>query len=209
MWALSSPQVLHSAVLSSFQPNPVQLRKRILWRTDHLGDSCYLLVLSEVQPDFTHISKQFGDPLADWAWETKKYSTLLDRLKTGQVWRFRLRANPVHSSSREKDESTGRGKIFAHVTTQQQKQWLMDRSQAHGFSLAEDTFDIVNSEYKKFYKSQENNREVILRTADYEGTLTILNVESFTDALLSGIGRAKAYGCGLLTVAGYQGGGNG
>jgi len=204
MWALASPQVLHSAVESSFPRNRNKEENRVLWRIDNLADVCYLLVLSTEQPDFLHIAQQFGYPHMEPKWETKNYNILLDRLKNGQVWRFRLRANPVRSSFTEKDGKTGRGKVFAHLTQEQQRQWLLSRAQAHGFSLSEDDFDVVHTEWKKFRK-QNNKHEVSLRTADFEGILTISDVELFKRSLLSGIGRAKAYGCGLLTIARCRG----
>lgn len=203
--ALASPRVLHSAVESSFPPAPDGNQKRILWRVDSLEGVSYLLVLSAQQPDFSHIARQFGLPHQEWQWETKNYNTLLNQLQAGQVWRFRLRANPVHSSSVEKEEASGRGKIFAHVTQQQQKQWLLARAKNYGFLLAENAFDVMYTEYKKFRKSNKNEHEVTLRIADFEGILTIFDVELFKKGLLCGIGRAKAYGCGLLTIVRWQG----
>ena len=35
----------------------------------------------------------------------------------------------------------------------------------------------------------------------YEGVLTVVDAEIFKKALVNGIGREKAYGMGLLTVA--------
>ena len=201
MRALASPHVLHSAVESGFPRTLDENRERILWRVDYVRDRCYLLVLSAKQPDFLHITSQFGYELLEQRWETRNYNPLLARLQPGQVWRFRLRANPVHSSCKEKNEASGRGKVFAHVTQQQQRQWLMARAQPGGFSLDENTFDVVHTEWKKFRKANRSSHEVALRTADFEGILTISDVETFKDALLSGIGRAKAYGCGLLTIA--------
>jgi CRISPR system Cascade subunit CasE len=203
MWALASPHVLHGAVESSFPRRLNEKRERILWRVDYVPDTCNLLVLSAKQPDFLHIARQFG---YEQKWETKNYNSLLARLQTGQVWRFRLRANPVHSSCIEKSETSGRGKIFAHVTQQQQRQWFIARAQACGFSLDENAFDVVHAEWKKFRKAKGSSHEIALRTADFEGILTISDAEFFKYTLMSGIGRAKAYGCGLLTIARCEGG---
>lgn len=203
--ALASPHILHGAVETSFSHNRDGKRERVLWRVDYLKDMCYLLVLSPKRPEFLHIARQFGYDNWEYGWETRDYSLLLDRLQNGQTWRFRLRANPVRSSNKEKDGQTGRGKVFAHVTQQQQKEWLIGRAQAYGFFLKEDTFDVVNTEWKKFRKEKGNKREVTLRIADFEGILTISDAECFKKTLLFGIGRAKAYGCGLLTIARWEG----
>ena len=202
MRALASPQLLHGAVGKSFHEDS----QRNLWRIDWLGDICYLLVLSAARPDFAGIVAQFGHPDSAQNWETKAYDPLLARLQKGQVWRFRLCANPVRSSFREKDDASGRGKVFAHVTQDQQRQWLLARAEACGFSLEEDAFDVVHTQWFKFSKGTDGNRKVTLRTAAFEGILTIYDLERFKQTLLSGIGRAKAYGCGLLTVARHGGG---
>lgn len=212
MQALASPQILHGAVESGFPHRNDGTRDRALWRMDVLNGRCYLLVLSTQQPDFTHLCAEFGDPHADLQWESRDYSPLLERLREGQSWRFRLRANPVHSSFHQKDPQTGRGKVFAHVTPEQQKQWVLSRATACGFSLDGDGFDIVHSEWLRFYK-KDNRHAVTLQAVTFEGVLTISDREQFTQSLLNGIGRAKAYGCGLLTIArcggGYIGKGTG
>ena len=201
MRVLTLLQLLHAAVEQSF----AEKSRRNLWRIDWLDNICYLLVLSEKQPDFTHIAKQYGYPLSEQPWETKNYDSLLARLKEGDYWNFRLCANPTRSSSKEKEETSKRGKVFAHVTTEQQKKWLLLRSEGCGFMLKENVFDVVHTSWEKFPKGRANNRKVIIRTATFEGILTIANLELFKKTLLSGIGRAKAYGCGLLTIAKYGG----
>jgi len=204
MQALSSPKIIHNTVLTSFLHSPDTGHERTLWRVDYLGEKCFLLVLSAQQPDLTHIEERFGYAQSEPKWETKNYDLLLNRIDTGQTWRFRLRANPVRSSSKEKDPISRRGKVFAHVTTEQQKQWLLSRAKNCGFLVDENEFDVVFTEWKKFRKRVDSNHEVKLRISDFEGKLTISDAGLFRKTLLLGIGRAKAYGCGMITIAGCE-----
>lgn len=197
MQALAMPPLMHGAVEQSFKRE----RHRNLWRVDWMRGNCFLLVLSNGHPDFTHLAGQFGYTDYDQGWETKNYKPLLTKVKEGETWQFRLRANPTQSSFKEKDEGTGRGKVHAHVTQEQQRQWLMKRSESCGFKLNEETFDVTHTQWEKFPKSRKGTREVIIRTATFEGLLTITDLNQFTMTLTTGIGRAKAYGCGLLTIA--------
>ena len=71
--------------------------------------------------------------------------------------------------------------------------------------MAEDEFDVVNSQWLEFPKRDEGGRTVTLRTATFEGELTIADMGLFQKTLLCGVGRAKAYGCGLLTIAPIKG----
>ena len=46
-----------------------------------------------------------------------------------------------------------------------------------------------------------NGSTVTLATATFEGHLEVTDVAALRHALNHGVGRAKAYGCGLLTLA--------
>lgn len=201
MNALASLQRLHAAVESSF-PAGLEKTRRNLWRIDRLGNALYLLVLSNRKPDFSHIVEQFGWPGAEQKWETKSYTPLLERIETEQRWQFRLRANPVHSVKRAGDlqtqEHIKRGKVYAHVTARQQEHWLFQRAANCGFSLEEGSFRVVQQEVRKF---QRHGNRVTLGIATFEGVLEITDSTLFLSTLTCGIGRAKAYGCGLLTIA--------
>lgn len=191
MRLLSSPEYLHGAVERGFPPG----RERRLWRLDGLEGQTCLLVLGEDEPDFTALADEYGFKDSKPAWESKAYQPMLDRLKDGQVWRFRLKANPVRSVS----ETEGRGKVMAHVTPQQQKDWLAQRASSHGFALNTETFEVVATQWLRFAKG--HGHQVTLRTATFEGVLTVTDAALLKHALVTGIGRAKAYGCGLITLA--------
>lgn len=201
MTALASPQKLHAAVESSFPPD-LSEKSRKLWRVDRLGNDMYLLVLSNGKPDFSHIIEQFGWPGAEQKWETKSYIHLLERIEAGQRWQFRLRANPVHSVKQTGDlqaqEPAKRGKVYAHVTVSQQENWLLERAAKCGFKLQEGSFRVVQQEVRRFWRQQ---KPVTLGIATFEGTLEVSDAALFLRTLACGIGRAKAYGCGLLTIA--------
>lgn len=197
MAALASPQRLHAAVESSFPPgSPV--KGRSLWRIDQLANDTFLLVLSEQKPDFTHIVEQFGWPEADQKWETKNYNYLMDQIRVGQQWRFRLRANPAHSVKQsDEKQSDSRGKVYAHITARQQEQWLLERAEKNGFALSEGSFRVVHRETRRFRRHQKT---ITLGIATFEGILEVTDLALFLRALTRGIGRAKAFGCGLLTI---------
>lgn len=191
--------VYHSWVESSFpyQKTVAGNPKRKLWRIDHLAGHTYLLVVSEQKPDLIALSK-FGVPNTA---QTKNYDRFLDSITNGEIMRFRLTANPVHRV---------KGRLYPHVTVQQQRQWLLDRAEEHGFSIikekdSNDTtvlsdfqFDVVDRDYVLL--KHRINQRVKLSRVSFEGFLRVENVEAFKKALVRGIGKEKAYGMGLLTV---------
>lgn len=198
MKALGSPQIMHAAVMASFQSFDGESDDRVLWRVDRVGNALYVLVQSKRKPDFTHIVEQYGRPATGQTWDTVEYDRHLDEMGEGSVWRFRLRANPTHSVM---EEGGSRGKVYPHVTAEQQLGWLVDKAGRCGFSIQSDDgmlgAEIVQRETKRF---QRNGKTVTLSVVTFEGVLRVTDSELFRKAMTEGIGRAKAYGCGLLTT---------
>ena len=192
MKALASPNLFHGAIEQSFS-GP---RSRNLWRIDTLGENTYLLVLSRNAPDFKSLIAQFGTE--GNSWESRSYDALLGRIETGGFWHFRLTANPTISKA---FGSAERGKVLGHITSEHQKRWLLDRAEKHGFSLEEERFSVVQSRWIRFRKGTDGGRPVSLLSVTYEGMLTVTDPVLFTQTLTDGLGRGKAYGLGMLTVA--------
>ena len=102
----------------------------------------------------------------------------------------------------KKDVPGQRGKVYPHVTPRYQKKWLLDRAEKHGFELSEEAFQVVEDHSFFFRKSSDQGRRVSLLAVTFEGVLKVVNPDLFRETLIEGIGRGKAYGMGLLTVAG-------
>lgn len=194
MRALAWPKLIHGAVENALQRDDT----RKLWRIDWLENNCYLLILSHEKPDLASISEQFTLPDDGSQAQTKCYDGVLEKLAVGQVWRFRITANPVHCVKNKPDDK--RGVIKAHVTQEQQRQWLLSKAERAGFKLDEVEFDVVHSEWKCFPKHANARHDVRLRMATFEGGLTVIDVEDFRKTLSEGLGRARAYGCGMMTI---------
>ena len=185
---ISSPQVAHAVVEASFTDKD---QSRKLWRLDYYRGHPYVLLVSQHKPDLGRFIEQFGYP-GDRG-EIREYQKVLDILKNGQQYKFRLCANPVYSVKQVEGE---RGKIVPHVTVGQQEEWLLSKSEGLGVTLVQ--FTVVQRGIKKFTRQ---HKYVTLSTAVYEGVLEIQEAELLKKTLINGIGRAKSYGCGLLTLA--------
>lgn len=204
---MASPHSLHAAVLAAFPDGRPTVEGRVLWRLDaHNTHRVFLYTVSPEQPDFTHLVEQAGWPTTQ-AWETTPYDRLLGSLTAGQRWHFRLSANPVHSARRANWDMT---KPLAHVTVAQQEQWLLDRADRLGFAVASSSagadkgdvgvsdMSVVDRAVRRF---RRNGSRVTIAVATFEGNLEVTDAKALRRALTHGVGRAKAYGCGLLTLA--------
>ncbi|WP_313006783.1 type I-E CRISPR-associated protein Cas6/Cse3/CasE [Corynebacterium variabile] len=195
---LANPEMLHAAVLSSFPPgtDAVSDNGRVLWSIDRSGDKTALWMLSPAVPSFEHLQEQAG-----WSqqqtWETRDYSGLIGQLMKGQQYAFRLVANPIHIVT-----EGGMKKRRVHQKPEFQLQWLLDRQEAMGvkFLREEDAVaaTVTGSERLVFNRK---GRNVTLVRVVYQGLLEVTDRDLLEQTLISGIGKGKAYGCGLLTLA--------
>lgn len=215
---ISSPYRMHAAVERAFPPGPPGDVKgdegRILWRIDARdgGRSVWLYVVSPRRPDFTHICEQAGWPTLR-GWETKDYAPVIDHLREGQLWQFRLKANPVRrvACDRGRRENPGVvGTLQGHVTERQQIDWLLARCAARGFGVLTDEGGQpmlrVARRSKETFSHGAGKGKVTLSTCVFDGVLEVEDAMEFRQTLCWGMGRAKGFGCGLLTVAPPRGG---
>lgn len=201
---LASPQAMHAAVVAAFSDGGQATDEgRVLWRLDTYDTHRVLLyIVSPDKPDLTHVVEQAGWPTTQ-GWETRPYDPLLESLHAGQHWQFRLTANPVRSGRRQGWTDT---KPLGHVTVKQQEQWLINRAATAGFRLApshhSDTDDVdlavVDRSIRRFRRDKDT---VTIATATFRGHLEVTDPIALRHTLTHGIGRAKSYGCGLLTLA--------
>lgn len=215
---LRNPQVLHAAVLQSSSRQPVT--ERMLWRLEL--DTPYkasLLVLTQSAPSWEHLVEQAGWPGSDEPQAlVRPYEPLLDRVGRGREFAFRLRANPVGSTRNPEKPSAAQQKRLAdprprgvrvpHRTVAHQLAWFTERVGRWGFEVltnsdGEPTVQLTGRERLAFTKNTAgpDRRRVTLQTATYDGALRVSNPELARASLLAGVGPARAYGCGLITLA--------
>lgn len=122
----------------------------------------------------------------------------------GQRLRFRLRANPIKTI---KDSSKGtvekKGKTFTKTVRvpllleEQQQAWLERKLQ--DFAQLETL--IVQPEPVTYFRKAKEDRSGKIQTVLFDGIMTVTDSTKFELQILYGIGPAKAFGCGLLSVA--------
>ena len=127
------------------------------------------------------------------------------KIQQGQRLRFRLRANPIKTI---KDSSKGtfekKGQTYTKTVRvpllleEQQLAWLERKLQ----SFAQLETLIVQPEPILYFRKPKEGRTGKIQTVIFDGILTVTDTESFDRQLKQGIGPAKAFGCGLLSVAG-------
>jgi CRISPR system Cascade subunit CasE len=214
---LSNPHRMHAAVLGGLSRQPVA--ERVLWRLETAAHRATLLVLTQSTPSWEHLIEQAGWTAADEPQaEIRSYEPLLARIERDREFRFRLRVNPVSSTMHPQKPSEAhrrqldpagrrRGVRVAHRTAAHQLTWLMERVDKWGFTMpstADGRDDVRVQERNRlvFVKNgTAGGRRVVIQTATFEGRLRIEDPDRARSRLLEGVGAARAYGCGLITLA--------
>jgi CRISPR system Cascade subunit CasE len=130
---------------------------------------------------------------------------------------LRAKQDALHGTAAERKV---RGFRVAHRTAAHQLTWLLSRAERAGFCIppvrtsAPDTPELglgrpgrpapdvalVARDTLRFRK-HKGGRDIVLATATFQGRLRVTDTDALRAALLNGIGPAKAYGQGLLTLA--------
>lgn len=150
-----------------------------------------------------------------WQIESKLYEPILC---AGQRLSFSLCANPIRTKRDEnkkqhrhdvvmnaknqlKQEGVPRGiwPSEAEIVQEQGFEWLARKGEQYGFIVGEHEVRADGYHQERFYKAK-GKHQVNISTIDFTGLLTVTDPERFKDALYSGIGPAKGFGCGLLMV---------
>ena len=198
---LPPPKVIHGILSSAFPGKRNAQINETLWRIDAIGDARVMIIVSTSAPDLQEIASQMGfqsqippdgeaGAISD---KTIDYQPFLSRIENRQVWNFRLCANPVeHVKQTPADK---RGKVYALRSIEEQLGWLDRQGDTHGFTV--NGCSVIGDSWIAFDK-------VRIRSVTFDGQLTVTDADTFRSALTQGIGRGKAFGCGLLTVARVQ-----
>ncbi|MCR4415474.1 MAG: type I-E CRISPR-associated protein Cas6/Cse3/CasE [Thermoguttaceae bacterium] len=174
-----------------------------LFRIDPLpGGRVVIVVQSALEPDWDYAFHNAGHLLA----APPDCGPFDPRFAPAERLRFRLLANPtrrLRADSREKDGIPVAARWVGKrvpVPADQLFDWLARRAAASAsFSVdAESTLVVPGYVYVNWTRDKKGYR---LRSARYDGFLTVTDPVRFRQTLVEGVGPAKAFGFGLLSVA--------
>lgn len=129
----------------------------------------------------------------------------LPNIQNGQRLRFRLRANPIKTiKDRDKGTVEKKGHTFTKTVRvpllheEQQQAWLERKL----LDVAQLEILLMQPEPVLYFRKAKEGRSGKIQTVLFDGILTVTDTVAFNKALKQGIGPAKAFGCGLLSIAG-------
>jgi CRISPR system Cascade subunit CasE len=184
------PYQWHRALWSLFPDRP-DAQREFLYRVEHSipGQSAKLLMLAPWQPQGNHSAAVLA---------TREFQPAFT---SGQRLRFRLVANPVRcirDQGGRVDKKNGHPKACRVPIVQESAQldWLVRK--LDGVATLE-TAIVAGQAPLHFRKKGSGAGKLV--PVRYDGILSVQSSEKLIDHLRAGIGPAKAFGCGLLSLA--------
>ncbi len=165
---------------------------QMLYRIENTHAGTRVLVQSAQAPDWTALQANQYLQLPP---QTK---TVVATLAAGTSLRFRLIANPTKKKMRTdaegKQQHSNRVPLV-HEAAQQE--WLQRKAMQNGFALR--SCQLSQSQVA-YGKRRKGKHAIKIYSVQFDGVLTITDADKFQQAWQQGIGPAKAFGCGLLSI---------
>lgn len=214
-WRFVTSYQLHQALWTAFPDLARGERdKRFLYRHD-ARDHCHsVLVQSVMQPDWRHVEDEAEGAVA----RMRTFDAGL--IRAGELLRFFLRANPVVQRKGYSDGKNRRvvvGSALARIAERLQKrsedlpareslqvEWMKDRGSAGGFEIVVEsgqTLCLAGPSQDHVIRRPGSDNPMTFTSVDFTGVLRVTEPELFAETLRRGIGKGKAFGFGLLSVA--------
>jgi CRISPR system Cascade subunit CasE len=191
---LANSAGMHRRIMSLFPDhiaNAPRAQLSVLYRLETTGTTTRLLVQSKIAPNGSTLPAGYQ---IDRSIELR---SLHEQLEPGRAMRYRILAN----ATKKVANGTNQGKRFA-LSFDDTQQWWQRKATEAGFELIEPPTlhpETISGSDKN--EQGNGNDRIKLRPWRIDGVATITNPNALRQAIHDGIGRGKAYGCGLLTIA--------
>ncbi|BAO44421.1 type I-E CRISPR-associated protein Cas6/Cse3/CasE [Thiolapillus brandeum] len=203
---VANPFREHQMIWDLFDNPPDQTRDFLYRREDRPGKPPFYYLLSARQPK------------AGNSYLTVETKSFEPHLQAGDQLRFELRANAVitrkagDNSKRRLRRDIIEAKVDEYkarcpdpadrpppsvIHQEAAEEWMQRQGEQHGFEVSE--LLVANHSHHKVRKPGDDNLRQFT-SIDVFGTLTVTDTDRFMEQMMKGMGRAKAFGCGLMLV---------
>ena len=192
---LASPYELHRTLMRAFEKAPRSNRLLFRVEPEQAGRGVAVLVQSHPEPPCWAFLERMGD----YVRHVKGPKEASLSLREQQHLRFRLVANPtkkvqnkrvplIHDGANPQDHPT-------------YHDWLRRKAEQHGFEVLRVEDAPFRTALPDQRKKAYDKKELPLFGVRFDGALRVTDAGALLNAVRSGIGPAKAFGFGLLSLA--------
>jgi len=222
---LAEPYEMHRTLMRAFpavtgDTENARQKFGVLFRseTDDAAGRVEVIVQSLVEPDWSFLDFCAGYLLHDAAPPNPACKNITDRLRgirDGQALRFRLSANPTKRVAKNKQSGGALdGKRIGLLREEEQLDWLTRKGRTGGFELVTrpvrtpdgTSYHVpqvqVSPEGRSIGRKMVNGERLQMThlAVWFDGLLRVTDADKFRETVVSGVGPAKAFGFGLLSV---------
>lgn len=186
-----NPYLLHKKIWQLF-PDKADEKRPFLFRVENLGQRGvqHILLQSSYKPQQVQ-----GELLL-----LKSKEVQLNGITNERRYQFLLRANPTKKIKDISGKTTNQGKVRVPIIDETEIIAWLNR-QFEGIAEIE-AVTLVQQDLLYFKKDKGNQKHVgKIQTVTFSGILTVIEAEPLINKIKEGIGPAKAFGSGLLTLA--------
>lgn len=192
--ALSMHRELMSLFPSDAGPDP-RARFGVLHRTENTPTGLHVLLQSTHEPDLTRLPDGYGTH------QTRPLDALLTALQKGRTINYRCAASAVRKPGATTRSLYNLPAVVPLTGTHADEWWLRQAENAGLTPLTLRSQPLDAATAVRGERGSGNEQHVRHARTQFDGTATIADPDRLRTALATGIGRGKAYGCGLLSLA--------
>jgi CRISPR system Cascade subunit CasE len=189
LW-VSNPYRVHQRLRMAGGDDP-----HLLFRIEENAQGAnQILVQTQNPPDW---DKAFGDfPVLFCPFECKSFTP---QLKVGRSYRFRLLANPTAKKTLEGEGEPKKVRLGL-LNDEAQQNWLERKIEMAGSKILASRILPRGFQHSRKNPTKDENQQTHLAVL-FEGILLVEDTARLQNALETGIGSAKGFGFGLLSLA--------
>ncbi|MFI8963080.1 type I-E CRISPR-associated protein Cas6/Cse3/CasE [Streptomyces sp. NPDC053493] len=188
----------HRRLMSLFPdhagPDP-RARFGILHRTDDTPTGPHLLMQSNQEPDPAQLPAGYGTAV------TRSLDPLLAALRPGLTIRYRCAASAVRKPGATTRAAYNLPAVVPLTGTAAEEWWMRQADTAGLKLLTLHSQPLDTARGLRGTRSSGSKQHIRHARTRFDGTATIIDPDQLRAKITSGIGRGKAYGCGMLSIA--------
>jgi len=158
---------------------------------DSRNNQIVLLAQSQTEPNWAGLPDGYALEV-----HGPKVFNLKDKLAAGQMFGFRLRANPTKRMGKSAERQDTIGKRVGIYEEEDQLKWLTRKGEQHGFK-------VLRAQIEKDQVLTGHKKEHAMKwlSVQFNGVIEVQDPTELHNAIAYGIGTAKGYGFGLLSLS--------
>jgi CRISPR system Cascade subunit CasE len=190
---------LHRSIMRAFPDDLRDVEERVLFRVEeqHRGGDLGVLVQSLTMPDWTWLAEpDAGGYLLPMDRPNPAVKPFELDLAPGQRLAFRLRANPTA----RRRVSDGSRKRVGLCREEEQLDWLERKAERGGFHVLSVRTSGESEVHGRVQRNGTLHRLTLL-SVQFDGLLSVEEPDRVQETVRRGVGSAKSFGFGLLSLA--------